>query len=375
MTSDQTQTSPSPKQAQAKSVKPPIVGLLSLCRPGFERECAAELERWLGEEGGDGYANFEKISGQVVWIGTSPKWPVTRDLIFSRQVIRLLDKKPLYFEARDRITPILTAMAGMKFSAIYLDHPDTNDGKALSDLFERLQRPLLSAAGKQEILDREAKMRAHLVFIDGTSAWFGMSEMGQTLRWPMGIPRLKMPADAPSRSTLKLTEAFAYFLSPEEQKEWLREGLTAVDLGACPGGWTWQLVQHGIQVIAIDNGLMNEKLMESGLVEHFKTDGFIYRPKRAVHWLVCDMVEQPARVAELVGDWLADGAAGRAIFNLKLPMKTRLDEVLFCKELIEGIVKKSGKKLERLEFRQLYHDREEVTGYAVVAVRPEKNDE
>ncbi|HEY4713478.1 MAG TPA: hypothetical protein VIH30_04460, partial [Aquirhabdus sp.] len=83
MTSDQTQdqTSPSPSQkiATAKSVKPPIVGLLSLCRPGFERECAAELERWLGQEGGDGYANFEKISGQVVWIGTSPKWPMTRD--------------------------------------------------------------------------------------------------------------------------------------------------------------------------------------------------------------------------------------------------------------------------------------------------------
>jgi 23S rRNA C2498 (ribose-2'-O)-methylase RlmM len=45
--------------------------------------------------------------------------------------------------------------------------------------------------------------------------------------------------------------------------------------------------------------------------------------------------------------------------------------VLFCKDLIEGIVKKSGKKLERLEFRQLYHDREEVTGYAVVTAQPE----
>lgn len=370
-TSPATPTPATPSKTKGKAAKPHIVGLLSLCRPGFERECAAELEHWLGSQGGDGYANFEKISGQVVWIGTSPAWPVTRDLVFSRQVIRLLDKKPLYFEARDRISPILTAMEGMKFSAIYLDHPDTNDGKALSDLFEKLQRPLLSAAGKQEILDRSATMRAHLVFIDGTSAWYGMSEPGQTLRWPMGIPRLKMPADAPSRSTLKLTEAFAYFLDADEQKEWLREGLTAVDLGACPGGWTWQLVQHGIQVIAIDNGAMNEKLMDSGLVEHFKTDGFIYRPKRPVHWLVCDMVEQPARVAELIGDWLADGDAGRAIFNLKLPMKTRLDEVMFCRDLIEGIVKKSGKKLERLEFRQLYHDREEVTGYAAVAVRPE----
>jgi len=357
-----TSSSSNPKSTHS----PEIVGLLALCRPGFERECASELEIWLGTLGANGYAQYEKISGQVVWIGESPRWPVTRDLIFSRQIIRLLDKRPLFFDAKDRITPILSAMEGMQFSAIYFDHPDTNDGKALSDLFDRLQKPLLSAAGKQNILNRDAHMRAHLVFIDGTSAWFGMSEPGQTLRWPMGIPRLKMHPDAPSRSTLKLTEAFAYFLDAEEQQEWLREGLTAVDLGACPGGWTWQLVQHGIQVTAIDNGQMNEKLMDSGLVDHLREDGFFFRPKRPVHWLVCDMVEQPARVAELVAQWLADGHAGRAIFNLKLPMKTRLDEVEYCRHIIEDTLKSAKKKIARLEFRQLYHDREEVTGYVAL---------
>lgn len=345
---------------------PAVVGILALCRIGFERECAMEIERWLGERGADGYVKFEKLGGQAIWIGKSPVWPKTRDLIFSRQVVKLIDKKPLYFEAKNRISPILTALEGQSYSAIYLDNTDTNDGNSMVDLFSQLQRPLLSAAGKANILNREAKQRAHLVFVDGTEAWLGISEPEDTLKWPMGIPRLKMPQDAPSRSTLKLAEAFSYFMDKEEQAEWLREGLTAVDLGACPGGWTYQLVKHGLQVIAVDNGAMNEKIMESGLVEHIKADGFVYRPQRPVHWLVCDMVEQPSRVAKLMADWLADGDAGRAMFNLKLPMKTRLDEVELCREIIEQRLKKAGKKITRLEFRQLYHDREEVTAYLVV---------
>lgn len=343
-----------------------VVGILALCRIGFERECSGELERWLGERGGNGYVKFSKLSGQVIWFGESPTFPKTCELIFSRQVVKLISKTPLYFDAKDRITPILSALEGQSYSAIYLDNPDTNDGNSMADLFTRLQKPLLSAAGKATILDRSASQRAHLIFIDGTAAWLGVSEAGQTLKWPMGIPRLRMPTDAPSRSTLKLAEAFAYFMDKDEQAEWLREGLTAVDLGACPGGWTYQLVKHGVQVTAIDNGSMQEKLMQTGLVEHIKADGFVFRPQRPVHWLVCDMVEKPSRVAQLMADWLADGDAKRAIFNLKLPMKTRFEEVEYCTHVIEETLAEAGKKIERLAFRQLYHDREEVTGFLVV---------
>lgn len=351
----------------SSSHTPKTVGILALCRIGFERECSEEIERWLNEQGAEGRSQYNKLGGQVIWTGKSPKWPTTRQLIFARQVVRLISTKPLYFDAKNRISPILNALEGQHYSAIYFDNPDTNDGNSLSDLFQRIQKPLLSAAGKANILDRQATQRLHLVFIDGTSTWLGISEAGQTLKWPMGIPRLKMPKDAPSRSTLKLAEAFAYFMDKEEQAEWLREGLTAVDLGACPGGWTYQLVKHGLQVIAVDNGAIDEQLMASGQVEHLKADGFVYRPERPVHWLVCDMVEKPARVAQLMADWLADGDAKRAMFNLKLPMKTRLDEVEHCRDLIETTLARSGKKLQRLEFRQLYHDREEVTCYAVIA--------
>lgn len=341
----------------------PEYGLLALCRAGFETECAGELQNHAREEGN---AHYTQQSGLVCWLGGGKRWPNTRELMFTRQLMRLLKPKAIKLDEKNRIETLMTVLAGQRYSAIYFDHPDTNDGKSLQKLFDRLQKPLLSAANKAGILDRDAAVRLHLVFVDGVTVWLGTSLAGQTLRWPMGIPRLKMPHDAPSRSTLKLAEAFEFFMDKDEQEEWLREGLTAVDLGACPGGWTYQLVKKGLQVTAIDNGAIDANLMASGQVEHVEADGFVWRPKRKVHWLVCDMVEKPARVAALVGEWLADGDAQRAIFNLKLPMKKRLEEVEYCSHLIESAIEKSGRKLERLEFRQLYHDREEVTGYAIV---------
>jgi 23S rRNA C2498 (ribose-2'-O)-methylase RlmM len=47
----------------------------------------------------------------------------------------------------------------------------------------------------------------------------------------MGIPRLKFPADAPSRSTLKLEEALHVFIPADEWDERLANGMYAVDLG------------------------------------------------------------------------------------------------------------------------------------------------
>ena len=60
----------------------------------------------------------------------------------------------------------------------------------------------------------------------------------------------------------------------------------------------------------------------------------------------------------------AEGAARRAIFNLKLPMKKRYDEVKRCEQRILEVTDRAGAKVE-LRIRQLYHDREEVTGYLV----------
>lgn len=40
----------------------------------------------------------------------------------------------------------------------------------------------------------------------------------------------------------------------------------AVDLGACPGGWTYQLVKRNMWVSSVDNGPMAQSLMDTGQV-------------------------------------------------------------------------------------------------------------
>jgi 23S rRNA (cytidine2498-2'-O)-methyltransferase len=138
--------------------------------------------------------------------------------------------------------------------------------------------------------------------------------------------------------------------------------MRAVDLGAAPGGWTWQLVERGMFVEAIDNGPMDPALMDSGQVKHILADGFVYEPKKSVDWLVCDIVDKPARVASLIIKWAGKGYCREAVFNLKLPMKQRYMEVKKCEQRILSELAGLGLKAE-LHFKQLHHDREEVTGH------------
>jgi len=176
----------------------------------------------------------------------------------------------------------------------------------------------------------------------------------------MGIKRLRFPKSAPSRSTLKLEEAFKTMLSESEQTRVLKKGMSAVDLGACPGGWTWQLVTRGIRVNAIDNGAMDKALMDRGLVREIKADGFKYLPENPLDWLVCDMVEQPMKITQLMSRWLCDGHCKYVAFNLKLPMKKRFDMVMECKAYIAAQLDPLYSSY-KLSIKHLYHDREEVT--------------
>ena len=183
------------------------------------------------------------------------------------------------------------------------------------------ERGVLQAAGPDHATEVGANL--HALFVDGAHAYVGASVAPWASRWTMGIPRLRMPGGAPSRSTLKLAEAIVTFLG-ERESDLLRAGMRAVDLGAAPGGWTWQLARRGLTVTAVDNGPLKGEVRDDPLVTHLRTDGLAYLPKRPVDWMVCDIVEQPSRIASLVARWIGEGHARQAIFNLKLPMKKAL---------------------------------------------------
>ena len=195
----------------------------------------------------------------------------------------------------------------------------------------------------------------------GSSAYLGISYPENNSPLENGIMRLKFPADAPSRSTLKLEEAFIQFIPKDEWEKRLTSGMRAVDLGACPGGWTYQLVKRSMMVTAIDNGMMAQSLMDTGQVKHYQVDGFKFSPdKKNVYWLVCDMIEKPQRVGKLVCDWLINDWCQESIFNLKLPMKKRYETVVEVLDMMQHNFNEAGLDVE-IQAKHLYHDREEVT--------------
>lgn len=348
----------------------PIQNLLLYCRAGFEKECAAEISEAAARLGIAGYCKAKPESGYVQFVPHATdgavRLPQIRlaDLIFSRQIVYGAEFL-LGLPVADRLQALFPSIQrlGSRFADLRMETADTNDAKELNLFCRKFTVPLrraLTSAG----IDIAAKnaVNLHLFFLDSTAVHVGWSDPANASPWLMGIPRLKFPGSAPSRSTLKLEEAFLSLLTDAERETRLRPGMTAADLGAAPGGWTWQLVKRGLHVTAVDNGAMASELMESGMVEHLKTDGFRYSPSKSVDWLVCDMVEQPARIAALVGRWLAEGRCRHAVFNLKLPMKKRYEEVRRCTKIIEQAL--SGTRYSgRLRLKQLYHDREEVTGY------------
>ena len=350
-------------------MKPTLQSLLLYCRPGFEKECAAEIQDQTHKLEVLGYSKASPGVGFVLFtpyqesdMAVLGKQLNFADLCFARQmvaVLPLLSKLPV----NDRISPLLESASNLarQFSATWLETADTNEAKELAVFVRKFEGPLNRAlvdAGLTSL--KLTAPRLHLFFLNSTTVYVGLSRPVNSSPWPMGIVRLKFPRSAPSRSTLKLEEALLFFLGNETKS--LQPGMNAVDLGAAPGGWTWQLVKRSIRVTAVDNGPMDKDLMDSGIVQHLRTDGFRYAPPKPVDWLVCDMVEQPSRIAALVARWMAESHCRHAMFNLKLPMKKRYEEVLRCREIIEEALDKAEVPF-RLSFKQLYHDREEVTGY------------
>lgn len=341
--------------------------LLLSCRAGLEADCAAEIIERAAAAGVGGYCRAEPDSGYLRFVAPEPGTLSTvaaldfGSFVFPRQWMTLLAELTELPET-DRAGAIAAVAAGLgRVGDVWLEYPDTNEGKSLSGFCRKFERPLrqaLQAAGLR-IGKYPELPRLQLFFLNSRHVFVGTALPGNSAPWPLGVPRLRMPAQAPSRSTLKLEEALLVFLDEDERARRLQPGMRAVDLGAAPGGWTWQLVRRGLQVTAVDNGPMAAELMDSGLVEHLRADGFTYRPAKTVDWLVCDMVEQPHRIAGLVGDWFGQRLCREAIFNLKLPMKKRWQTVKECLETVE----RRGGAL-RLRARQLYHDREEVTVYA-----------
>lgn len=351
--------------------------LLCYCRAGFEPELAAELTERAAALGHAGYARTERGSAYVRFVcedapALSRALPFEQ-LIFARQkLVQFAELATLGAGASarpDRVGAIRDAIVAadvanaLPFGDVLVETPDSDEAKPLAGLARALGNALragLRESGHLTPRDTPARPRLHVLLTGGDRAHLAFSHAWDAAESPMGILRLRMSPQAPSRSALKLEEAFLTLLTQEQRSAWLREGLYAADLGAAPGGWSWVLMRNGLRVISVDNGPLAQHLLDSGRVEHLRADGFVWQPKRLLDWMVCDMVEQPRRVAERMATWLREGWCRRTVFNLKLPMKKRWDETRRSLDLFEEQVQAPVE----WRARQLYHDREEITVFA-----------
>jgi 23S rRNA (cytidine2498-2'-O)-methyltransferase len=176
--------------------------------------------------------------------------------------------------------------------------------------------------------------------------------------WHGGQRRMKDDPRAPSRSYLKVEEAYGILA------KYPQPGETVADLGAAPGGWSYSAAQYGAQVCAIDNGPLKAGARDHSRIKHLREDAFAFHPRRGERydWFFCDMVEDPFRVLDVLKRWIDHQWCRLFVVNLKFG---RTDP---CKLL--DVVRKTpliANRCSGVRIRHLYHDRDEFTVAGVVA--------
>jgi len=354
-------------------------------RPGFEEAAGREWQEAAAEQGVRGFLEPQAGSGLVRFIacgdGADPatlrqRLPIPA-LVFVRDaVFELARVAPL--PASDRVGAVSEALFDAlgnpvpegSWGEVLVHVPEGSADRHLPGFARKWTAPLASTLRSQGWLTphrRPGGRRLDLILQDFERLVIAESWPASRSAFPGGRPRLRLPSDAPSRSSLKLEEAFRTLLDGDERRRLLAPGMRAVDLGASPGGWTFSLLRRGLSVTAVDNGPLDASLLAGGRVTHVRADGFTWLPGRTCDWLVCDIVDKPRRTAALVGRWFSGGYCRASIFNLKLPMKKRLEEWRLCRERLDAVLVSLESPFE-VRAKQLYHDREEIT----VAVLPRR---
>ena len=331
--------------------------LVAYCRGGFEGEAAADLRRIAAQaaaaidiavDPGAAYviAHAARLD-RAAWDRRAkpPRRRSSRAASFaararSRSFRRRRFPRPRrsrHAASRGHRCAGANRVPAPPWRSAWIEFPDTNDGKALSPLARALGARSRASLRSRGQFDAGAARRLHVFLPAGDHAYVGTAS-ARASDWPLGIPRLRMPRRRAVAVHAEARRGVRDVPRATREPALLRPGLRAVDLGRRARRLD---VAARAARRARDGGRQRpaqRAVADDPLVTHLREDGLRWRPRRPVDWLVCDIVEQPSRIAELVARWIADGAARRAIFNLKLPMKKRYDEVRRCEQRIGEIL-------------------------------------
>lgn len=163
---------------------------------------------------------------------------------------------------------------------------------------------------------------------------------------PMGLSKVDITGRMPSSAYRKLMEALECMrIRPEPFKSY------AVDLGACPGGWTSVLRKLDCNVVSVDRSKLDPELMNDDMVKFVKGDAFTFSPVTSDSlpsteddgvapenlWMVSDVIAYPERVIELLERWCGGHWARYLIMTMKFQGdKPALDDLDFAISIAES---------------------------------------
>ncbi|MDX9979310.1 MAG: SAM-dependent methyltransferase [Lentisphaeria bacterium] len=356
------------------SSRPPLAGLppasyrctmthLHLCKTGFERMLERELPLH-GEKAtrvGPGWVLAAPGRSAVAEQGLDPG--------FCFATASVLDARLVAVESANRTAEALCEAVWQGFQnrevpgswPLHLEADDEDLTARLrvarGEFRKRLKRKMGRLAGLAEESPAERGELWHGLY--ARLVGYGELLVGNEVReW--GQRRMRDTEDAPSRSYLKVEEAYGIL----GRAPGLRE--TVVDLGAAPGGWSFSAAEKGATVQAVDNGPLKGGAKDHPGIRHVPEDAFRFRPAdKGVDWLFCDMIESPYRVLdEILLPWIDRGWCRRFVVNLKVG---KMDPIPLLQRLHGDGRRGLRPRCQICRIRQLFHDREEITCVGEVA--------
>ncbi|MBC7692695.1 MAG: hypothetical protein H7222_13115 [Methylotenera sp.] len=123
---------------------------------------------------------------------------------------------------------------------------------------------------------------------------------------------------APTRAYLKLWEAFTRLGRAPESGE------HCIDLGSCPGGWTWVIASLGAQVVSVDRSELEAKIAALPQVKFIQGNAFTLDPRqfKRMDWIFSDVICAPEKLLELVHHWMTIHPLAHYVCTIKFKGET-----------------------------------------------------
>ena len=245
-----------------------------------------------------------------------------------------------YLMTEDRIVCQCRIDTGVPFA--YSNH----------DLTKHLSEQL---SGKGFCIEPERADTAVSLTVYKDIAYLGVSRLQHNVSdWTGGILFYSKSEGVICRAEFKIEEAFKVFGIV------VQDGMTALDLGAAPGGWTHFLSKHGVSVDAVDPANLDETVKKEKNVRHYKmlAQEFAeqYTERRydiIVNDMKMDTNESMDILCEMSKQLKHDGCC---LLTLKLPKTNIQKRINVARQVL-------ARYFETIQIRQLYFNRSEVTVY------------